>query len=86
MMYVLEYIQTDPADSPTPGLRHFAGDQTFEHKRPAIKAAKQAIGKPVPPEHFSPCCDWQRADTLVSGCRVLKLEDYGYEPYRAWDF
>lgn len=82
--FVLEYIQTDPADSPTPGYGHYAGERAFRSSMIARGFGRRAIGSPVPAEHFHPCCSWQRPDTPVTGFRVVELDGDGNETGKEW--
>lgn len=79
MTYVVELIQTDPQTSPTPGLRHYAGEvRGFDSATGALRAGIARLGKPVPQEDFWPCCDWQKPETIITAVTVHAVTSDGY--------
>lgn len=71
--YFVELVQYDPADSPSPGVGHYAGGKGFAGLAEAEKWGRALVGQRTPEEAWSPCCDWQRQDTPISG--VLVVDD-----------
>lgn len=82
--FVTEYIQTDPDDSPSPGLAHYAGNDYFENLEDAVAAGRARMGTTLPDGLFYPCCDWQRQDVPISGFRVVTLDKDGNETGEVW--
>ena len=79
MTYALEYIQTDPEGSPTPGSGHHAGTRMFRTLTMARAHGRRAVGRPVPADYWWPCCEWQDRATPVTGWRIVELDDDGNE-------
>lgn len=77
--YYVELIQTDPEDSPTPGLSHYAGEVSgFATPEEALVEGERWIGHTSADSgHFYPCCPWQSADTLITHIVVYREEDDG---------
>lgn len=80
MPYYVELAQTDPEDSPTPGCGHYAGEFTdFGSATEALAVGIKYLGRPAGDlgDHFYPCCDWQRPDTIITGCVVYREDEFG---------
>lgn len=76
--YSVELIQTDPPDSPTPGLGHYAGElRGFDTSTEALSAGINVLGQPAPAEAFSPCCDFQLPGTPITGLLVYWEDERG---------
>lgn len=76
--FVVEYVQTDPDDSPSPGLGHYAGERGYPTLAQAREAAVAAIGELTPEDAFDPCCDWQQR-CVVTGVRIYEEDANGHE-------
>ena len=75
--YSVELIQTDPPDSPTPGLGHYAGElRGFTTSTEALSAGIARLGKPLG-EEFDPCCDFQTPEGMVTGVLVYWEDERG---------
>lgn len=76
--YSVELVQTDPPDSPTPGLGHYAGElRGFDTSTKALSAGINVLGGPPPAEAFYPCCDFQVPQTIITGVLVYWEDERG---------